>query len=303
MGTLLHRGTKKKRPIPARLVIGRSATCGLRLDDALASNEHAVMTWTGTHWTIKDLGSSNGTYVDGTLLRTGTTQSVGSGTTLAFGDQGAQWELLDEDAPVAMATHLGTNVVRAAPDGLLVLPDDDHPEVTIYESSTGDWIEERSDGTSKAIGEESMITVDGAPWLVQLPGIVEGTPQARATMGLHTVTLEFAVSRNEETVEITVLDGPVSVRLETRDHAYVLLTLARARREDSDLEPDERGWRDRADLERMLRMDSNALNVAIHRARKQLRAIDVIDAGNIVEVRRGQRRIGTDRFRIVELPG
>lgn len=302
MATLLDRGSRTERPIPARLVVGRSTTCGLRLDDPLVSSEHAALTWTGTRWSIKDLGSSNGTYVDGVVVRSGGTHMLRVGAQLAFGNQQAVWELADDGPPIPMATNVVTNEVRAAPDGLLVLPDDEHPDVTIFESSAGVWIEERSDGTSREIGEEQILTVGRDPWLVQLPGVVEGTPQARATLGLHTLTLEFAVSRNEETVEITVLDGPVAIRLETRDHAYVLLTLARLRRDDQHLPAEERGWRDRATLEKMLRMDANALNVAIHRARKQLRGADVLDAANIVEVRRGQRRIGTDRFRIVELP-
>ena len=44
-----------------------------------------------------------------------------------------------------------------------------------------------------------------------------------------------------------------------------------------------------------------ALNVAIHRARQQLSRAGVGNAAAIVEVRRKQRRLGTDRFQITKL--
>ena len=90
-------------------------------------------------------------------------------------------------------------------------------------------------------------------------------------------------------------------RLERRDHHYVLLTLARIRREDAAASVAERGWVDRRELSKMLSMTTNALNVAIHRARHQLLAAGVGGAASIVEVRGAERRLGTDRFRIVAL--
>jgi hypothetical protein len=48
----------------------------------------------------------------------------------------------------------------------------------------------------------------------------------------------------------------------------------------------------------MLRVDGNALNVAIFRARSQLGAAGVCGAVGIVEVRRGQRRIGVEPDRL-----
>ena len=65
----------------------------------------------------------------------------------------------------------------------------------------------------------------------------------------------------------------------------------------------EQGWLERDQLLKMLGVDSNALNVAIYRARGQLGAGGIDGAAGVVEVRRGQRRIGIepDRMEVVPL--
>ena len=48
------------------LVIGReSASCNIAIDDPTISRRHATITWSATGWTISDLGSTNGTSLDG----------------------------------------------------------------------------------------------------------------------------------------------------------------------------------------------------------------------------------------------
>lgn len=49
----------------ARLVIGRQEGCGLRLDDVDVSKEHAVILTVGNDQILEDLGSTNGTVVNG----------------------------------------------------------------------------------------------------------------------------------------------------------------------------------------------------------------------------------------------
>ncbi|TML31206.1 MAG: FHA domain-containing protein, partial [Actinobacteria bacterium] len=46
-------------------VIGRDPAVQLRIDAPLVSRRHAEVAWTGDGWVLRDLGSSNGTYLDG----------------------------------------------------------------------------------------------------------------------------------------------------------------------------------------------------------------------------------------------
>lgn len=46
----------------------------------------------------------------------------------------------------------------------------------------------------------------------------------------------------------------------------------------------------------MLKLDLNALDVSIHRARKQLAEQGMANAASVVQVKRGFKRFGTERF-------
>jgi len=65
-----------------RMVIGRLKACDICLGDANASRQHAAIESEGTGWALADLGSTNGTLVNGTKvdrvrLRDGDTITVG----------------------------------------------------------------------------------------------------------------------------------------------------------------------------------------------------------------------------------
>lgn len=61
------------RDSPAReftgaIRIGRDAACAIRIDDEVVSRAHAEIFRVGDHWCARDLGSSNGTYLDGARI-------------------------------------------------------------------------------------------------------------------------------------------------------------------------------------------------------------------------------------------
>lgn len=284
----------------SRFLVGRSPACGLRLDARHVSGEHATVTWVGGGWEIRDLGSRNGTYLDGVRLEPGLAAPLMPGMRVAFGDPDTVFELLDDGPPAVVAVALKTGAIRVGSEGLLVLPDEANPEVSVYPDASGAWVMER-EGELSPVADEDVVSAAGVDYRLHLPGVSEGTPQIQIGMVLETVQLRFGVTRDEERVELTLIHRGMEVPLEPREHGYVLLTLARARREDAELPEADRGWRSRDRLLKMLRMDANALNVAIHRARQQLLAAGVDGAAGIVQVRRGQRRIGTEHFSIVSI--
>jgi hypothetical protein len=48
-----------------RIVLGRAPSCGLRFADDTVSREHAELVLDAGHWFLRDLGSCNGTWVNG----------------------------------------------------------------------------------------------------------------------------------------------------------------------------------------------------------------------------------------------
>jgi hypothetical protein len=289
--------------VPSRLLIGRARSCGLILDSALASAEHAALAWLGDTWEIRDLGSRNGTFADGRRLGPGEAARVGVGSVLGFGDPDEQWTLIEDGAPPLLAYEQTGGRMVAAVAGLLSLPDPESPELSLYRDAEGAWVAEDSEGEVRRVEDQQVLAAGGRSWRVHLPGEVTGTPLAEPGPSLATARFRFAVSRNEELVSVSVAHPGGVVHLDNREHAYVLLTLARLRRADAErgVSLGERGWVDRATLLKMLALDAGSLNVAVYRARQQLLAAGVDGAQGIVEVRRGLRRFGSDHFDIGSL--
>ena len=302
MGTIRRLSDGTDLPLIAECVLGRSTSATIRLEERFASKDHAKLTWTGSSWTLRDLGSSNGTFVDGARLEPGKPQPVREGNALGFGDPEAGWIFADDSPPGAVAFELASRKVRAGLGELLTLPSDEAPQISIYPASTGTgWVSEDSEGEVCPVEDQAIVRVDGEVWRLELPVISDATPMADVTMTLESCDFRFAVSSDEEKVELTIFLRGVPTRLEPREHGYLLLTLARARAQDAGLPVQDRGWRTLPELSRMLRLDANAINVAIHRARQQLASAGLEGAAGIVEVKRGRRRIGTDRFEITAL--
>ena len=72
---------------PQGKVIGRAAEqCELMVAHATVSRRHARLSLSGETLQIEDLGSTNGTSVNGTALKTGTPAALQVGAKLRLGD-------------------------------------------------------------------------------------------------------------------------------------------------------------------------------------------------------------------------
>jgi hypothetical protein len=75
-------------PLPhdGELTIGRDPSNDVVIDSSTVSRRHAQVRSTAGGWLLRDLGSSNGTYVDGTTAVTAAGTAVGVGSQVRFGD-------------------------------------------------------------------------------------------------------------------------------------------------------------------------------------------------------------------------
>lgn len=164
--------------------------------------------WEHDAWWVRDLGSRNGTYVDGRKLNVGEVVQLDRNSEIGFAVPDDPWTLTDAAPPA------GT----------------DHPDLARTEDAAPD-----EDATQR-------------------------------------VAVHFAVSPDEEYVEVTLNLGGETHRLEARTYHYMLLTLGRAVLNDIDagVEGGARGWMYATDLARMLRIDERTLNVHVFRARRQV---------------------------------
>jgi pSer/pThr/pTyr-binding forkhead associated (FHA) protein len=106
----------KVYPLEAdEISIGRDATNTVAINDAEVSRRHARMELRGTAYVLQDLGSTNGTFVNGTrvsgmqVLNSGDTVSFGEGIVLAYES------VMDMNATVLSSKPAQTAVQRPAP--------------------------------------------------------------------------------------------------------------------------------------------------------------------------------------------
>jgi hypothetical protein len=303
MGVLEARGTKQLHTLAARCLVGRHAACDLRVESPLVSTEHASLRWTGDGWTLKDLGSRNGTFVDGERLGAGKMAALAEGATFAVGERSLAFTLVDAAPPITGARHLATGHTRRAEGGLLVLPGDDDPRVSIFQDALGEWVVESEDEKRPAI-DRDIVAVAGEAWVLELPSAVGGTWQAEAAPPtLETIDLRLGVSRDEEHVEVVLVHQGNPMALPSRRYHYLLLILARERLSERSSSPAERGWIDRQALCKKLGVDTNRLNVDVFRLRKQLADLGIQGISGLVARRpdTGQLRLGTDRVEVTLL--
>ena len=304
---LLKRGaTGELHSLTSSHIVGRSPGSNLHLAGRLVSSIHAEVLWSGSAWELRDLGSRNGTFVGTRRLESGERVTIRRGTKVAFGYPEELFELVDDGPPSAAAVDQDGQR-QEAEDGMLILPDSEHPVLTVFEEGGGIWVVESNDGSRQRVSHGDDLHIDTQVWRLGLPTISESTWQPDSTqLALRRLTMRFAVSRDEEHVEVSLLQGNQAVALPPRAHDYLLLTLARARLAEqacADVPEAEAGWIYVPDLLDMLKTNETAFNVAIYRARRELARAKVYGANELFERRPSPRRIrlGVQRFEVITI--
>lgn len=298
------RANERTITLESDYTIGRSVRSGLCIADRRVSSQHAVIRWTGVSWEVKDLGSRNGTFVDGERLKRGEGSPIRKGATLAFGNQNERWELMDDSPPAAMMVPLNGGEPIYLEHDLLALPSAEDPQFTVYCGADGNWFVE-GEGMSSPITLQSRQQIDlgGNIWRFSAPEQIWQTSLSDdPAWEIGAIRLRFTVSRDEEHVQVTLLAGDEYVDLDPRTRHYLLLTLARRRLEDSEqgLPEAECGWVNHEDLAHDPSMAGSQLNIDVFRIRGEFARMNVLGAAKIIErrPRAKQLRIGTGRIDI-----
>jgi hypothetical protein len=292
MGTLVHQAEKQRIVLDSECIVGRSTRCSVRIENPMVSAVHACVRWTPKGWLVRDLGSRNGTFLNGTRVTSTDGSLVRCGDQLAFGTREVVWELEDEASPEAMV--IGSNgTVNLLTDGMIVIPSSEQPIATVYLDSEGNWLVDSAELGAKPIRNNESFWVGDQEWRFSCPESALQTVRAKSP-DIRDSLLMFAVSRDEEHVTLTVESTEKPVALGSRAHNYLLLTLARRRLGDAEsgIAASSCGWIHQDDLARALRTEPEHINVEIFRIRRRL-ASYFLNSAQIVE-----RRVGTGQLRL-----
>lgn len=294
MGVLRSVSTGRLVALPDRSIVGRSELAHLKLTSTVVSSEHAAIYFDGTQWKARDLGSRNGTFVQGSQLPKGRSQALKRDTTISFGalDELVTWTLVSAEPPGPAAVSPNGDLLEGG-TGSLWLPNLEHAEFHVA-SSQGCWLLSGRDGTI-AITSETDVPVAGCVWRLYLPP-VERLDGSRSDTTRETqptdLSLHFDPSLDREHVRLVAQWGDKRASLGARAFSQALLALAYHRIEDEarGVPAAEVGWVYSDTLRDELNLQREALNLHIWRAIQHFGKAG-LPAERLVERRRDTQQI------------
>lgn len=295
MALLVEKRTQRGVLVEAELLIGRSSGCGLRIAEPYVSARHAVLRWDGERWEVKDLGSRNGTLLNGLRLSLGQGHRLTQGAEMAFGNEAEVWELQDASPPAVMAIPLDGGEPVLGEHGVLGIPSAADPQASVFRDLDLLWKLETAEGQLEVLEPQGTFRAGGRVWRFSCPDILGPTTLGAPEPERASLSLTFFVSSDEEQVELRAIQGLRVIELGCRNHNILLLRLARARREDTRngiLEP-ACGWLYQDELVGALKSSPSQLNIDVFRIRQHFAKSGIHDFAGIVE-----RRSSTKQLRI-----
>lgn len=298
--------------------VGRGRLDGLSFDEAdeahrRVSQLHAAVTWNARNdrWEVRDLGSANGTFVDGARLSAAEPAALEVGTRLMFG--GPTLTVVDVSPPPARAQCRPSSEVRVASEGILLLPDEAAPDVAIVESARG-WARCAPEGALAAVPPDAplvasgeVIEAGGRRWVIRLPLVAAKTAPSAGRLGNMTGVFETGESLDD--LRVTLEEKGRQLELPPRKHHELLWHLAQARLADraAHRAEEEQGWRTASELIELLKLRNRDpyayFNLLVFRARQQLAEVGVSDHTEIIERRRGDQKLRLGMAEIRVVPG
>jgi hypothetical protein len=286
-------------------LVGRSPQCTLQLAPGYVSSQHALIRWNGNSWRLLDRGSRNGTHLNGKLIEPGRDVPLEQGAVIAFGHPNERWALVDVSAPQPSVVCLETGAYLASVDGLIGLPSPENPVCVLYQQGPdGSWLLELPNQSTLPIQDNEVFQFADSQWRFSCPRVFNSTSAADLDSELLESSLLFRVSSDEEFVELSLQFANRLLALGTRQHNFLLLTLARARLADAarELPEAECGWLYKEQLAQGLLVTPQQVDGEVFRIRRHFGHHGVPQAATIIERRPGttQLRIGMTRLQIIK---
>ena len=121
-GLLINQTTQQRIPLEGSCVLGRSADASIQVPDPSISRRHAMIRQQSDGFYFFDLGSFNGSYLNGT--RVTTHRKLNHGDRIALGDQVFRFEQTGEAAPAEPVSLEASTLARVISGQAILLVSD-----------------------------------------------------------------------------------------------------------------------------------------------------------------------------------
>lgn len=278
------------RTLPVSTVIGRHLQAHIRVNSRQSiSRYHCMIAWMGHNWELRPM-SPGGCYINGQRLAPLQDCILNVGDAIGLGQEAPDFIITSTDPPTLFAHHSLTGEERQESQEGLILSDG-IMRMDMEQGREGMWVLETANGTEllntqKTGGEEhGSISLQVGDWKVYLPE--QDIRTIYDPILLKDITLYLEYSSNLEHVQASIhVRDEQQWALGIHSEFWPLLLLLRARLKDPD------GWIELEELQRQSRLNRKSLDVYLGRVRRHLNVIGIQDSSDIIEVRRGARRIG-----------
>jgi hypothetical protein len=283
-------------------LVGRGPQCALRLSATYVSAQHALIRWDGRAWQLLDRGSRNGTLLNGAPLEPGRPSRLFKSSQICFGHTDECWQLVDAGEPQIMAVALDTGQALLGVQGLIGLPSSKRPQCTLYVDQDGVWKLEQANGELESVADGQIIEVAGQQFRFCCPSSTSSTEKLTLAPQNGAPTLRFAVSSDEDFVELSIEYPERTVALGSRSHNYLMLTLARQMLADraANLPEGSCGWMDKDALADGFKITPQQIDGEVFRIRKHFAQHGLAESATIIErrPRTKQIRLGLGQVRV-----
>lgn len=274
-------------------LVGRSRASDLRLDEPFVSGLHASLHFGDAGWEIRDLGSRNGTRVNGKMLERGSTSTLVTNDQICFGNARQTW-VVQSDAPPAPLAISASGLLAVGRGSMLPIPSAEEPEVTVVLDTHHGWmLEPGGSDDARVVEDRETLSVGGQTWTLRVPAgtaVTRGMPRWEVSKA----TVSLRPPANGEVAVIRVDQGAAASTYEVGSAGVLAKVLIQARQHDAE------GWIEREKVLGELGITANHLNVLVFRLRKLFGDMGFANAPSTVQRQRGRMRIGCPNVRLEE---
>jgi len=291
--------------VGSQCLIGRAPHCRVRLADKRVSWDHARLSWLRDGWWLRDLNSTNGTWVDGRRLAADDRVPLAVGQKLSFGHHSICYRVDNIDVPRFRLRSRSDDRVICPTNTLIGLPSDDDPRLTVCLGVRGWSIEDGSQ--VRPLVDQEIIEFGSERWQVELPPITDdvaetGTQREQPLVDVRELSLDLHVTVDREDISaVATVDGR-TYQMPNRSHHELLLLLIESRlaAKVQGVPDEEAGWMTLDEATRSAGVGINKLNLDIFRLRREFEGLGLRDPRQLVERREARReiRVGTGKVTV-----